>query len=408
MSRAIQLQGRFLRRAALRGGLAAGLTWVVSRRGVDRITAATAAFAVGAAQEVPVAAAPLAGAATAVALSARRRRNRSAVEIGVGAGMGSTIAFATRRWWPVAPHEPAEIRRQLKSMHTEPSPQGGGLTIVVNPSAGSGNALSENPADELRKELPEAEIVELEEGDDLIEALEKAAGSARALGMAGGDGSINAAAGVARGADKPLVVVPAGTLNHLARDLGLTSTADAIEAVRNGSTVAVDMGEIDGRPFLNTASFGNYVDLVDAREKLEHRIGKWPAVVVALARVLRHSEPVHVEIDGEYRRIWMIFIGNCRYHPAGFAPSWRERLDDGELDVRTVDAASPFSRTRLLLAVLTGTLARCGVYEHRVVKELQVRSRQGPIRLARDGETFDGSEEFSVAKCADPLLVYRP
>src|SRR4051794_18808063 len=162
----MQLQGRFVRRAALRGGLSAGLTWLVTRRGADRPTASAAAFTVGAAQEVPAAAAPLAGLATVVAWTARRRRNRSAAAIGAGAGVGSTIALATRRWWPVAPHEPAEIRRQLESVHTEPSPQGGGLTIVVNPSAGSGNALSENPADELRKELPDAEIVELEEGDD--------------------------------------------------------------------------------------------------------------------------------------------------------------------------------------------------------------------------------------------------
>ena len=60
-------------------------------------------------------------------------------------------------------------------------------------------------------------------------------------------------------------------------------------------------------------------------------------MVVALWGVLRHSQPVDLELDGERRKVWMIFIGNCRYEPSGFTPSWRERLDDGELDIRIID-----------------------------------------------------------------------
>ena len=219
---------------------------------------------------------------------------------------------------------------------------------------------------------------------------------------------MNAGAGIANEQDKPLMVVPSGTLNHLARDLGLASPTDAINAVRKGQTADVDLAMIDGRPFLNTASFGSYVDLVDARERLERVIGKWPAVVIALWRVLRHSRPVAVEIDGSPMRVWMIFIGNCRYHPSGFTPSWRERLDDGELDVRIVEGDSPWSRTRLIASVLTGRLGRCRVYTQRRAKSVRVRSLEGPLRLARDGETFDGSDEFEIRKCDRPLPIYVP
>jgi undecaprenyl-diphosphatase len=280
--------------------------------------------------------------------------------------------------------------------------------VVVNPSAGSARSLGGDVREVLERGLPGARVVELGEGEDLPAALEDAAASADVLGIAGGDGSINAAAAVAHARGKPLVVVPAGTLNHLARDVGLTSAADAVRAVADGNAVAVDLACIDGKPFLNTASFGSYVDLVDARQKLERRIGKWPAVLVALWRVLRRSEPVEVEIDGARRRLWMIFLGNCRYEPPGFAPSWRERLDDGVIDVRMVDAVPPLSRSRLLLAVLTGRLGRCVIYEQRFVHELRVRSLQGPLRLARDGETFDGSVEFTVTKLQEPLVLYRP
>jgi undecaprenyl-diphosphatase len=101
-------------------------------------------------------------------------------------------------------------------------------------------------------------------------------------------------------------------------------------------------------------------------------------------------------------------MGNCRYHPRGFAPRGGERLDDGQLDVRIVDGDSPFSRTRLLLAVLTGRLGRTRVYSQRLASELQVRSLDGPLRLARDGETFEGSVQFTVSKSERPLPVFLP
>jgi undecaprenyl-diphosphatase len=178
--------------------------------------------------------------------------------------------------------------------------------------------------------------------------------------------------------------------------------------VRDGHLVAVDLGCIDGKPFLNTASFGSYSELVDAREKLEGRIGKWPAMLVALVRVLRRSQPIRVEIDGQVRSLWMVFVGNCRYHPHGFAPTWRERLDDGQLEVRLVGGEHPWARSRLLLAVLTGTLGRSRVYEELVTRELRVRSLDGPLRLARDGETFDGSTDVVIGKEGRPLSVYVP
>jgi diacylglycerol kinase family enzyme len=129
---------------------------------------------------------------------------------------------------------------------------------------------------------------------------------------------------------------------------------------------------------------------------------------VALYKVLRHAEQVRIEIDGEPRTVWMVFVGNCRYHPAGFAPSWRERLDDGQLDIRVVDGAAPWSRVRLIVSVLTGRLARCRAYEQRFERRVTVRSREGRLRLARDGETFDGPDEFTIEKAPEPLVVYVP
>ncbi|MEN3315086.1 MAG: hypothetical protein V7605_1320 [Acidimicrobiaceae bacterium] len=425
---------RFRRRAALRGLFAVGIASALAngplKRAAGRRRPAAAgwlsrhpafpsttgssfpsghaasafAFATGAAQEVPALAGPLGILASAVGYSRIHAGVHHPSDVVGGAMVGVGSGLVTRRLWPVAPHEPATAGAVLERREVKPTPNGAGLVIVVNPSAGS----SAQVADELRQALPDAEVVELAEGDDLPDALSSAAQRGCAIGVAGGDGSINAAAEVAAEHRVPLLVVPAGTLNHFAIALGVKSVADAARAVSEGQAVAVDRAIIDGHGFVNTASIGSYVELVDAREKLEHKIGKWPAVAVSLWTVLRGATPVEVEIDGERRSVWMVFIGNCRYDPPGFAPSWRPCLDDGQLDIRIVDGSHPWSRARLLASVLTGRLAACGAYEQRYTREVHVKSLEGELRLARDGETFDGPEEFTIAKTDEPLLVYVP
>ena len=427
--------GRFGRRAAMRGLLAAGIASglangpvkLLSRRRRPPLaalssrlpglpttrtssfpsshSAAAFAFAVGAAQEVPAGALPLGGLAALVAYARVHAGVHYPTDVIAGSALGSGVALATRRLWPVAPRSAADARQAVPSRSSvEPSSRGEGLTVVVNPSAGYGTTET----DTLRNVLPDVEVVEVDDPAQLLETLEKAAAGARAIGVMGGDGSVASAAAVAAAHGIPLLVIPGGTLNHFAAALGVGTVQDAAEAVQAGEVAGIDRATIAGETFVNTASLGSYVELVDARERLEGRIGKWPAVVVALGRILRRSEPIEIEIDGRPTRAWMVFIGNCRYHPDGFAPSWRERLDDGRLDIRVVDADRPLARARLLLAVLTGRLARCGVYRQWYAPRMTVRSRQGPLRLARDGETFDGPAEFSVEKADQPLCVYVP
>jgi len=430
-------RGRPGRRAALRGSLAIGVASATAnqlgkrlyrRTRPDYLTltakarlpkrrppsgsfpsghrARAAAFAVGAATEMPGLAVPLAVAAGAVGYSRVHTGVHWPGDVLAGWALGAGIGYATRWWWPTAPIDPDTVKRRLSPVSVEPAPRGEGVTFAVNAAAGK-DATADEAAREVREALPKADVVALDEPEHLTKTLEEAAGQARALGVHGGDGSVNAAAEVAYAHDLPLAVIPGGTLNHLARDLGLEGLDDVRAAVEEGTAVELDVAEIDGRPFLNTASFGSYAELVDARERLESRYGKWPALVVALVNVLRTREPVEVEIDGRQRRIWAIFIGNCRYEPSGFAPAYRPEVDDGLLDVRVVDADKPFAGTRLVLAILTGTLARSRVYEQRFARRVEVRS-DAPLRLARDGETFDGSNEFTIAKRSKPLRVYVP
>jgi diacylglycerol kinase family enzyme len=302
------------------------------------------------------------------------------------------------------PDAPGPFARRIPDPDRRPSADGTGVRIVVNPSAGP--AWTGSPAPALSAGLPGAEVIELGPDDDLVARLED--DDLLAVGAAGGDGTLAAVAVIAADRRIPFVAVPAGTLNHLARDLGLDTVDEAIAAVRAGTVVHMDLGIAGDRCFVNTLTLGGYTPIVDARERLESVIGKWPALLVALVTELPRMAPLRLEVDGQAQRVWVAWIGNGHYSPDGFGPRWRERLDDGLLDIRVVNGARRFSRLRFTIDVLTGRLATCPVYEQRVASSLSIRSLEGPLRLAADGETFDGPAELLVAKRPRALQVAVP
>jgi undecaprenyl-diphosphatase len=376
-------------------------------------SASAAAFATGVALESPAAGAAVGVVAAAVAYSRIYVGVHYPGDVIAGVALGAGCALLTTRTWPLRPAGPAWA--QPASSKAPALPQGRGLTVVVN--SGAGKASRSDVATELQKRLPEANIVQPGEDEDLEEVMAKAAAGAQALGVAGGDGTVNCAAAAALSAGIPLAVFPAGTLDHFARDAGLREIDDTVAAVESGHAAAVDVAWVEGDPdrpqgriFLNTASLGSYPELVAVRERLEDRIGKWPAMMLGTVRVLRRGEPLELDIDGEHRRLWLLFAGNCGYRPAGFAPTYRPRLDDQLLDVRLLDAAQPFARTRLVLALLSGRLGQSRVYEERPTARLTVRARDGgeSLELARDGEVGTQSPELILAKHPDRLVVYRP
>ena len=366
--------------------------------------ASAAAFATGVALEVPALAVPVGALAAAVGASRVISRVHYPSDVLAGFALGTAAGLVTLRWWPRRPAEPAAAARPRRGAPA--SPDGSGLVLIVNASAGTASA---ELADSLGARLPEAEVILADADDDLESLFSKAAARARILGVAGGDGSIRLAAGIAADAGLPLLVVPAGTFNHFAADLGVGSVDDALDALRDGDSVLVDVATADGAAFLNTASTGVYVDLVKAREKLEPTMGKWPAMLVALVGVLRTGRPVELMVNGRRRRVWLLFAGNCRYEPSGAAPAYRPDLADGTLDIRMIDGSQPLARTRLIAAVLLGTLGRCRVYRTWSATSLRIASpTTDSVPLCLDGEATETKQAISLVKRPKKLLVYRP
>ena len=366
-------------------------------------SASAAAFALGVALEEPVLAAPVGLLAAGVAWGRVHTGVHYPGDVLVGVALGSASALALTRVWP---RRPGAAAASHVAVAAPALPDGHGLVLVANEDSGSADQI-DAVEKALAEQLPRAELVRAD--DDLEAALRSAADRATVLGIMGGDGSVNCAAGIALERGLPLAVVPGGTLNHFAGELGLTSVDEVAAALRDGTASRVSVGSAgDGLWFLNTFAVGVYPDLVREREKHQRRLGKWPATAVATFRVLRTAEPVEVTVDGQPRTLWTLFAGNGHYHPSGFAPSWRERLDDGSIDVRLVDATHPWARTRMALALLTGRLGRSKVYEERVVDRLDVTSRGGDLRIALDGEVMRGLASFRLGAGGEPLVVYRP
>lgn len=136
-----------------------------------------------------------------------------------------------------------------------------GTVVVMNPHSGGGKVARFGLAE--RAQAMGAQVRLTGPGQD-VASLARAAitDGAGILGVAGGDGTVAAVAAEAAEAGLPLVVIPAGTRNHFARDLGLDlrNPASALNALRAGAPRPVDLGRVGSRIFVNNVSFGAYAD----------------------------------------------------------------------------------------------------------------------------------------------------
>jgi diacylglycerol kinase family enzyme len=239
--------------------------------------------------------------------------------------------------------------------------------------------------------------------------LKDAVARASVVAVAGGDGTVNAAARHLAGTGIPLLVIPAGTLNHFAHELGVHTLDDAVAALRSGGAVRVGVARIDDRVLLNTCGIRLYADLVAFRSRWQRHVGRWPSLVAGLFHVVRHGDVLPVLIDGHARLVWMIFIGNGRYHPPGFAPAYRRSLDDDRLDVRIIDASTPFAATLMVIAMLTHMVRWCPAYRRKTPRRLLAAGvTEQPLPLSLDGEHTRATEPVELHIDPATLLVYRP
>src|SRR2546423_2039718 len=239
----------------------------------------------------------------------------------------------------------------------------------------------------------EADISTARDGQELAELAQSVAAEKYDLVVAGGgDGTINAIASAIVDTDKVLGVLPLGTLNHFARDLKIPLDLEA--AVQNliaGNSIKIDVGEVNGRIFLNNSSLGLYPIIVREREKQERLgSGKWPSFIWAAITALRRYPflDVRLKAEGEdlVRRTPFVFIGNNEYIMEQFNIGMRECLDKGELSLYMAHRTGRWGLARLAVRALLGHLREENDFLAMCTREVKIITRHKRIRVAFDGE----------------------
>ena len=219
------------------------------------------------------------------------------------------------------------------------------------------------------------------------------AGAPFSVVAGGGDGTVRTVAEELAGSTIALGVLPLGTLNHFARDLGLPlDIPGAVSVIAGGVTAAIDAAEVNGRIFVNNSSIGLYPTMVRARERLlrHSRRKKWLAMALALLKVLRRPVARRLTIEAAdfvtpYRTPFA-FIGNNLYDTTLPAFGRRATLSGGELCLFVAKPRGPLGLFGMLLRAALGRLDQAADFEQHRVKTVTIRSRHRRLTIALDGE----------------------
>ena len=268
------------------------------------------------------------------------------------------------------------------------------MIIVMNRSAGGPDDPQTRIVELFRAQGEEPRVLQPENGRDLAAIAQDAAQSTeRIVVAAGGDGTIGTVAGALVGSDKILGVLPVGTLNHFAKDLGIPLDLEAaVRTITEGEVAAVDVGEVNGRIFINNSSLGIYPQIVSRREAQQQRLarGKWTAFFWATIQALRRFPflDLRIAFEGQQivRRTAFLFVGNNEYKIAGFELGSRACVNAGKLGLYLSQGTGRFGLFRLAFHALFGRVDQAKDFDVFCVNEARVATGKRRLLVACDGE----------------------
>jgi YegS/Rv2252/BmrU family lipid kinase len=269
------------------------------------------------------------------------------------------------------------------------------VRVIINTASGVGDKgeTRRRVAEILAAGGVKADILLAQNGAEVGDlAREAVRDSCPVIVAGGGDGTANAVAAAVVGSDKILGVLPLGTLNHFARDLKIPFDLEGAAAtIVAGHTTKVDVGEVNGRIFLNNSSLGLYPIIVHERKK-QQRLGsgKWPAFVWAAITALRRYPFLHVKLSARGTsfdiRTPFVFVGNNEYVMERFQIGLRESLNRAVLSLYMAKRTGRLGLVRLALRALLGRLREDKDFLALTTKEVRIKTRHKILRAAFDGE----------------------
>ncbi len=269
------------------------------------------------------------------------------------------------------------------------------IAVIVNHRAGSTEEVDiVRIEDALRAGGFEPSVILARDGSEIAVAAKRAIADRSDVVVAGGgDGTINCIASALIGTEIVLGVLPLGTLNHFAKDLGVPLELDqALQTIVSGRRIAVDVAEVNGKFFLNNSSIGIYPDIVKERETQQRRFGKskWAAFFWACLNAARRYPFLDVQLDADgeslARRTPFVFIGNNAYTIDGFDLGGRKTLAAGQLSLYVAQRTGRIGLFGFAVRALFGRLRQARDFDAVLSKQVVIRTRRKRMRVSTDGE----------------------
>lgn len=265
--------------------------------------------------------------------------------------------------------------------------------LIYNPRAGRGwqAGVVHATAADLRARGYEALEYECP-GDPADPVARALADQCSVIVACGGDGTVSGVAAALFHSSAVLGVLPLGTLNHFAKDLGVSDIGKARSVLLEGNVREIDTGMVNGRTFINNSGIGIYPAMVFERERVRKRgIPKWPAFILACFKALAKMPFLRLHLEADGRRLARVtpflFVGNNLYEIEGLSVGRRKRLDGGVLEICTARHSGPLGLIRIAFRALTGHLREDRDFTLLTAKALTVQTRRrARLRVSLDGE----------------------
>jgi diacylglycerol kinase family enzyme len=268
-----------------------------------------------------------------------------------------------------------------------------GIDVLLNSRAGKQSAAVATHVSDAFRAIGSSVHVHVVEGGSLGQtAADAITRGAKTIIAAGGDGTVSTVAAAVADTGATLGVIPLGTLNHFAKDVGIPlDLPKAVETIAAGRTTAVDVGELNGRSFVNNASVGMYASLVSERAAMQSiGRGKWVAHGLAAMRVWRRYRRLrvvlHAEAGPREARTPFVFVGNNEYQLSGFELGGRKHLAGGRLHVCMAPGMSRSGVARLIVTAMFANVCSLEGFESFTTGELSLDAGVPLIRASVDGE----------------------
>lgn len=291
------------------------------------------------------------------------------------------------------------------------------IHVVVN--AGSGVDSDPECPEKIRRELSaggwDVVVHTPQKGSDLKELTRRLVREgARVVGAAGGDGTLNAVASELAGSDAVMGVIPIGTLNHFARDLSIPlDAAEAARALCGAKIARVDVGQVNGRKFINNAILGLYPFYRSARENAEGQGSpKWLAMGRAVTRLIWTNPTLTVTVETEsgvaQRETPFVMVANNEHAMEGYRLGTRATLREGQLYVYVMRRMSRLGLLWLGVKVLAGQFTKGGDFDLLSGPRVTVNCRRRKIGVSLDGEVVQMTTPLECESLPGALRVLAP